>query len=257
MGVWDVGTFEASPADSDSPGYAASQMRSERYEVRSRLDQEHVILNTGSTAAAVHRAGSAMAYYAAAASLPTLRPDGVTSLGVSGDTARLCIGSDNKALYYWDGSAWTTVVPLNLYTWHKKTTPVTGWLTSKTSGWTADSFSGGLTVDFTGLTLVGATAVRVTVLLTPNSNSGANAFKAYQRANGDTNVSNTPDSSSSYANLIGSVQNESNGTSWELMTTVCQTVLYLDASYKAQIAVSAVNASVFVSNPLEELNLWP
>lgn len=94
MATWNS-SYEADPAGSASPSEGDDEIRGLKLEFRSRLDQEHVILNTASTGQSTHRSGSAVAYFQTTA--PTLRPDGTTALG-SSDSGRLWVDSDNGNL---------------------------------------------------------------------------------------------------------------------------------------------------------------
>lgn len=102
MASWTV-SWEATPAGADSPALGDDHIRDVKLEVRSRLDQEHMILNTASSGESIHRAGSARVYFQAGE--PTLRADGVTSLD-SNDDGRLWVDSNNdNTLTVYDGSA--------------------------------------------------------------------------------------------------------------------------------------------------------
>ena len=92
--TWNL-AYEATPAGSASPAEGDNEIRNTRLEVRSRVDQEHAILNTSTTGQSVHKPGSAVVYFQAAE--PTLRPDGLTSLN-SNDTGRLWVDSNNNNL---------------------------------------------------------------------------------------------------------------------------------------------------------------
>lgn len=92
--TWNL-AYEATPAGSASPAEGDNEIRNTRLEVRSRVDQEHAILNTSTTGQSVHKPGSAVVYFQAAE--PTLRPDGLTSLN-SNDTGRLWVDSNNDNL---------------------------------------------------------------------------------------------------------------------------------------------------------------
>lgn len=92
MANWTT-TYEDTPAGNTSPTLGDDHMRDIKAEVRQRVDQEHVFLNTASTGATVHRSGAAVCYFQD--SEPTLRPDGVTAL-TTGDSGRLWIDSNNN-----------------------------------------------------------------------------------------------------------------------------------------------------------------
>lgn len=102
MASW-TSLWEATPAGTETPSLGDNHIRDLKLEVRSRLDQEHVILDTSSTGESIHRAGSARTYFQDAE--PTLRPDGITSIN-SSDSGRLWVDSnDSNHLYVYDGTA--------------------------------------------------------------------------------------------------------------------------------------------------------
>lgn len=106
MSTWNA-AYMLLPLGSASPTGGDDAIRDVKSEVSQRMNQEHVWLNTASTGATVHRAGSGMAYLQAAE--PTLRPDGVTALD-SSDNGRLWIDSnDDNALYVWNATEFQTV----------------------------------------------------------------------------------------------------------------------------------------------------
>jgi len=124
-------------------------------------------------------------------------------------------------------------------TWHKVSDPATGGIASKTSGWTADSFSGGLTVDFSSVVPSGTKAVRVSIM---NFTAGG---VLYSRKGGDTNISDTPNTSNEYSH-------------WILLNPtdtyfVAQVVIWLSATYTADFAVSIDTMDIQIAYPLEYL----
>lgn len=75
-------------------------------QIATRLNLEHTTIVTGTgpdDIGCLHKEGSAVVYYAAAASEPTTRPDGATALD-SDDEGRLWVGSDDSVLRVYDGS---------------------------------------------------------------------------------------------------------------------------------------------------------
>ena len=108
------GSWILNPADSDSPSQGASEIREVKTAYLERLKNEHFTYTGDSTNGAplldgTHREGSAVAYYADAE--PTTRPNASTNLS-STDAGRLWIDSDDSILYYYDGSDWKAVGPL-------------------------------------------------------------------------------------------------------------------------------------------------
>lgn len=122
------------------------------------------------------------------------------------------------------------------YTWKKFENPSTGWLASKTTGWTADSFSGGLEVDFSSVGPAGTKAIRVQI-----SQSGT-VGSIYHRKSGDTNISNTPNTSSEFSHrIMGSADG------------VAQTVIWLSSDYKAQFAVTNTGTDLYIAYPMDHM----
>jgi hypothetical protein len=258
MATWDD-TFNASPAGSATPGEGDDRIRETRLEIDYRIDQEHNFHDTASTGQCYHKEGSAMAYYTADASPPTLRPDGVTALGAD-DTARLRISSDTGILQYWNGSAWADatvqdLVDLAVYTWHKVTDPGTGWFASKTSGWQANSFAGGLTVDFSSTVTEGTKAIKVVAVLTTVSTGGVDSTTAYWRKYGDTNIADNPYTTQEFSHILVATQNEKRGENdWVGVRQAVQAIVYLDDDYKAQFAIGEnTYGALYISYPMAEL----
>jgi len=101
MGNWNA-AWLLLPTGTSSPALGDDNIRELKVEVGGRLDQEHVILNTATTGASVHRPGSAVVYLQDAE--PTLRPDGVTTFDVS-DHGRIWIDSnDGNHVYVYNGT---------------------------------------------------------------------------------------------------------------------------------------------------------
>ena len=123
-------------------------------------------------------------------------------------------------------------------TWHKVADPTVGWLASKTSGWTADNFSSGLEVDFSSVVPAGTKAVRVFLQFV---NAGG---RVYARKAGDSNISNTPDTSTEYSAQVLYGDNSGHGA---------QVVLWLSSGYKVDIAVTSTSQDVYVAYPVEYL----
>jgi len=104
--------FVIAPADGDNPGQGDDKIRELKAEIEKRMRNEHstyVNAAFGTTGTQpkdwLHRAGSARAYYLSNA--PTLRPDGVTSLGTN-DKGRLWVSNGvGHAVKVWTGSAWS------------------------------------------------------------------------------------------------------------------------------------------------------
>lgn len=96
---WDV----TIPTDSGEVSDTGLEMREIKKAVELRANKEHVVSDDNSVGGE-HRAGSAFAYYQS--SYPTLRPDGLTTLGVV-DAGRLLVrsGVGEFWLEVWDGSA--------------------------------------------------------------------------------------------------------------------------------------------------------
>jgi len=111
MATYD-GNFVISPADGDNPGQGDDKIRELKAEIEKRMRNEHstyVNAAFGTTGTQpkdwLHRAGSARAYYLSNA--PTLRPDGVTSLGTN-DKGRLWVSNGvGHAVKVWTGAAWS------------------------------------------------------------------------------------------------------------------------------------------------------
>lgn len=111
---WTTTGFELTPAGDASPAEGDDRIRELKETAGSLLDKEHIARDAGSTAAqGWHRAGSAIAYYQAAA--PTNRPDDATALGAT-DAGRVWIDSDDGGAKYWDGSAFQWVYGQDLKT---------------------------------------------------------------------------------------------------------------------------------------------
>jgi len=123
--------------------------------------------------------------------------------------------------------------------WQKIADPPTGWLASKTSGWTADQFTpGGLEVDFSSVVPAGTKAVRVEVY------NLANKGTVYYRKRNDANISNTPQTSDEWSHGI---------IYTDTTLVVAQAVIWLDANYRAQFAVTNSNQDVYIAYPMEYL----
>ena len=125
-------------------------------------------------------------------------------------------------------------------TWHKVSDPTTGWFASMAAGWTADRFTsatGGMEVDFSSVVPAGTRAVRVYL---QNDTAAGTVFA---RKEGDANVTNTPSASNEHSHrvLTGAA------------TTGAQVVLWLSATYKAELAVTSTSQDVYVAYPLEYL----
>lgn len=108
--AWD----EADPTDDELVSNMPTQDRDVRKGVRLRLAKEHST-PAGNSAGGEHKQGSAVAFIVAdEAALPTLRPDGTTSLDAD-DEGRLALTLDTGLLYHYkdtDGvgtMAWTKV----------------------------------------------------------------------------------------------------------------------------------------------------
>lgn len=99
---WD----ESSPAITHARRAGAVEILSLRQGIRLRMAREHETPGA-SGVGGEHKQGSAKSFVAASA--PTLRPDGSTSLN-SGDSGRLWIDSDDGRLKYWNGSAWADII---------------------------------------------------------------------------------------------------------------------------------------------------
>jgi hypothetical protein len=123
--------------------------------------------------------------------------------------------------------------------WNKITDPPTGWVASKTSGWAADSFSGGLTVDFSSVVPVGTRAIRISLALYSAAGS------VYYRKGGDTNISNTPQTSEEYSHCL--FVNPTND--WAEV----QVVIWLSNTYTADFAIQNVNSDLYLAYPVEYL----
>jgi len=97
---WD----ETKPADSDNISAGASEIRELKVATRKRIEREHEDLGASDTGGE-HLEGSARAYVNTTGTQPTLRPDGVTSIG-SDDEGRLYIddSTDKRYLYFVDAS---------------------------------------------------------------------------------------------------------------------------------------------------------
>jgi len=101
MGTWNA-AWLLLPTGTSSPALGDDNIREVKVEVGGRLNQEHVILNTATTGASVHRSGSAVVYLQDAE--PTLRPDGVTVFDVN-DHGRIWIDSnDSNHMYVYNGT---------------------------------------------------------------------------------------------------------------------------------------------------------
>jgi hypothetical protein len=202
MATWND-AFNLSPANADNPLYGASKIRETRLEVDERLEQEHVFHDTTATGQTIHRAGSAVAFYAdysdgvANEALdeetePTTRPDGSTSL-TAADAGRLRVDSGTGIIRVWTGTYWKKVttydfdafeVDITIPTWHKIDVPTNGWALSKTGAWTAGKFEvaqGGAEIDFSSVITAGATRVKCFA----RSGSSTKSYVA-ARAKGDT-----------------------------------------------------------------------
>lgn len=108
MSTWN-GSFEASPADSQSPSQGDDRIRELKTDIRSRIENEHISYNDSQSSGAVandwiHKAGSAHAWYQAAA--PTTYPNGNA---LDADAAgRLWIDSDDDRAYVYNGSSFVS-----------------------------------------------------------------------------------------------------------------------------------------------------
>jgi hypothetical protein len=101
MGTWNA-AWLLLPTGTSSPALGDDNIREIKVEVGGRLNQEHVILNTATTGASVHRSGSAVVYLQDAE--PTLRPDGVTTFDAN-DHGRIWIDSnDSNHMYVYNGT---------------------------------------------------------------------------------------------------------------------------------------------------------
>ena len=96
-GAPDGSTVDANTLDS----VIASRTKA----VRERIAVEHNLSLTNSADQGTHKAGSALAYYQAAA--PTERPSGDTL--DADDAGRFWINSDDGTVDYWDGSAFQSI----------------------------------------------------------------------------------------------------------------------------------------------------
>jgi len=99
--------IEADPAITDPRRDGAQEIRGLRKGLKIRLDKEHEPLATNSDGGE-HLRGSAKAYRASSA--PTLRPDGLTTLG-NNDKGRLWFDTGTDVLKVWDGSTWVLATP--------------------------------------------------------------------------------------------------------------------------------------------------
>jgi hypothetical protein len=101
MATWDT-TYEELPAGTlESGGLGAGRIRSWKDETGSRFGQEHNWNSSSSFGQGYHKAGATRAYYQAA--VPTLRPDGLTTLDTS-DAGRLSVYSTTSEITVWDGT---------------------------------------------------------------------------------------------------------------------------------------------------------
>ena len=122
--------------------------------------------------------------------------------------------------------------------WHKFEDPGTGWFATKVAGWTADQFTpGGLEVDFGPVKREGMRAVRVFIVIE------SAVEVALWRKSGDTNISNTPFASSEFSHEL----------LWQGGSDRGQCVIWLSSDYKAQFAVTGVNADLYIAHPVEYL----
>lgn len=143
-----------------------------------------------------------------------------------------------------NGTLWRVISPPY---WHHVPNPSLNWIASKAAGWTADSFSGGLSIDFAALDpnyQPGARKARLFVYI-----SSGSVASPYARANGDANISNTPNATKEYANQLFS-DPPANGAA---INYGHQVVIPLSVAGVAQIAVTDVNNDLFVSYPMEYL----
>ena len=98
---WD----EGHPLITDPRRDGAQEILSLRKGVKIRADKEHVAY-AASSAGGEHKQGSAKIYRQSTA--PTLRPDGVTSLGAD-DAGRLWLNTATGHVHVWNGSAWEQI----------------------------------------------------------------------------------------------------------------------------------------------------
>lgn len=97
--------FEAVPAGADSPSLGDDKIREFKQAFRERFEKEHKMdLSSGTLSAdGWHKQGSALTYYAASA--PTLRPDGITSLNAL-DYGRLWYNTSSGLTSTYTASGW-------------------------------------------------------------------------------------------------------------------------------------------------------
>ena len=95
---WDTG----SPANHSLVSNLPTEVRDLRLGAEIRLNKEHVTLAAASVGGE-HLAGSAKVYFSAAASPPTLRPDGLTGF-TAADAGRMFVESDTLKLKVLDAS---------------------------------------------------------------------------------------------------------------------------------------------------------
>jgi hypothetical protein len=113
--TWNA-AWAADPLDSDSPSQGASEIREVKDAVEERMKNEHTTYTGDGTSGTAlidwnHKEGSAKAYYEATE--PTQRPNASTALSAA-DAGRIWIDSDDGAVYYYSGSAWTEIPYDNL-----------------------------------------------------------------------------------------------------------------------------------------------
>jgi hypothetical protein len=127
-----------------------------------------------------------------------------------------------------------------IYNWYKVVNPSTGYFKEKTDAWNTDNFTTGWTVDFSTVVTAGTIAVKCAIYL-DCAGAGQNI---YARKYGDTNISNTPNASAEYSSKIFYC---------DAKNIVLIITLWLDSSYRCQIAADRNDPNVYISYPIEEL----
>jgi microcystin-dependent protein len=113
------------PDNAQAHGNDYNEHRETKKALDIRIKKEHVAFAADSVGGE-HKAGSAVAYYQAAA--PTKKPDAATDLD-SDDAGRLFVDSDDNMLSVYSGSAWAAIgIPVGTVSPFAGSSAPSGWL---------------------------------------------------------------------------------------------------------------------------------